>query len=433
MEKLSIFWFRRDLRLEDNTALYHALKGEHPVMPIFIFDSDILDSLPKDDARLSFIWVELQKMRKTLLEKFGSSIAMFQGKPKEVFQKIISEYSVNKVYTNRDYEPYALERDASIKSILFENGIEFQDFKDQVIFEKSEVEKNSGGPYLVFTPYMKQWKKNFENIQLKAFTSEKKLQNTYQHSNLPNLNLADIGFEKSCIEVPPYSIEEEKLNNYSKTRDIPSMEGTTQLSPHLRFGTVPYRKLVKKAIEATDDTFLSELIWREFYKAILIHFPATVNQSFKPAYDRIKWRNNEAEFDKWKEGKTGYPIVDAGMRQLNEIGWMHNRVRMIVGSFLCKHLLIDWRWGEAYFAEKLLDYDMASNLGGWQWVAGTGVDAAPYFRIFNPYTQTEKFDKDEKYIKKWVKEYRSLSYPDPIVEHKMARERCLAAYKEALK
>lgn len=432
MEKCSIFWFRRDLRLTDNAGLFHALSDEYPVMPIFIFDTEILDLLPKSDARLTFIWEELQKMRKELQDKFGSSIAMFYGKPSEVFQEICQEYSVAKVYTNRDYEPYALQRDAAVKSLLAKHSIEFHDFKDQVIFEKNEVEKNSGGPYLVFTPFMKQWKKKFEEIQLNPYASEEKLQNTVQHSRLPNLSLADIGFEKSSIEVPPYSIEEEKLNNYHKTRDIPSIEGTTRLSPHLRFGTVPYRKLVQRAVQATEETFLNELIWREFYQSILFHFPETINRSFKPDYDRIVWRNNEAEFEKWKQGKTGYPIVDAGMRQLNETGWMHNRVRMIVGSFLCKHLLIDWRWGEAYFAEKLLDYDMASNLGGWQWVAGTGVDAAPYFRVFNPYTQTEKFDKNEKYIKKWVKEYGTSRYPEPMVEHKMARERCLATYKEAL-
>lgn len=433
MSKLSIFWFRRDLRLEDNVGLFHALSEDNPVMPIFIFDSEILDPLPKDDARVTFIWDLLQEMRNKLQKDFGSSLAIFHGKPEEVFTQIIKDYDIEKVFTNRDYEPYATQRDAQIKTLLAENGISFHDFKDQVIFEKNEVEKNTGGAYLVFTPYMRQWKKNFEAIQLKPFASEEKLNNTYQHSRLPNLSLADIGFERSSIEVPAYSIEMEKLNNYQETRDIPSIEGTTRLSPYLRFGAVPYRKLVQKAVKATNETFLNELIWREFYQMILFHFPETINRSFKPDYDRIQWRNNEEEFEKWKQGKTGYPIVDAGMRQLNETGWMHNRVRMIVGSFLCKHLLIDWRWGEAYFAEKLLDFDMASNLGGWQWVAGTGVDAAPYFRVFNPYSQTDKFDKDEKYIKKWVKEYGTSEYPEPMVEHKMARERCLATYKEALK
>ncbi len=429
----NIFWFRRDLRLNDNVGLYNCLRQNEATLPIFIFDKHILDELPKDDARVNFIHDEIQKMRAELQEKYGSSIAIYYGYPEEVFTEIIKDFNVKAVFTNRDYEPYAYKRDAKIKALLAQKGIEFRDFKDQVIFEKNEVEKNSGGMYLVFTPYMKQWKKEFENIRLDEYNSEAYLDNTYENSRLPNLSLSDMGFEASSIKVPEYHLEEEFLEHYEETRNIPSINGTSRLSPHLRFGTVGYRNIVKKALAVKNETFLNELIWREFYKAILHHYPETQSRSFKPVYDNIEWRNDKSDFDKWKNGQTGYPIVDAGMRQLNETGWMHNRIRMVVGSFLCKHLLIDWRWGEAYFAKKLLDYEMSSNIGGWQWVAGSGVDAAPYFRVFNPYSQTDKFDKNKKYIKKWVPEFGTEDYPEPMIEHKMARERCLETYKAAVK
>jgi deoxyribodipyrimidine photo-lyase len=429
----NIFWFRRDLRLNDNVGLFNCLRQNEATLPIFIFDKHILDELPKDDARVNFIHDEIQKMRAELQEKYGSSIATYYGYPEEIFIEIIKDFNVKAVFTNRDYEPYAYKRDAKIKAFLAQKGIEFHDFKDQVIFEKNEVEKNSSGMYLVFTPYMKQWKKEFENIRLDEYNSEAHLDNTYKNSRLPNLSLSDMGFEASNIKVPEYHLEEEFLENYEETRNIPSVNGTSRLSPHLRFGTVGYRNIVKKALAVKNETFLNELIWREFYKAILHHYPETQSRSFKPVYDNIEWRNDKSDFDKWKNGQTGYPIVDAGMRQLNETGWMHNRIRMVVGSFLCKHLLIDWRWGEAYFAKKLLDYEMSSNIGGWQWVAGSGVDAAPYFRVFNPYSQTDKFDKNKKYIKKWVPEFDTEDYPEPMVEHKMARERCLETYKAAVK
>ncbi|WP_188406261.1 cryptochrome/photolyase family protein [Psychroflexus salis] len=432
-EKVNVFWYRRDLRLHDNVGLFHALQEDEATLPVFIFDKYILDELPEDDARVSFIFSEIQKMRNELQEKYGSSIATYYGYPEEVFKEITQDFDVKAVFTNRDYEPYAYQRDANIKAYLAEKGIEFHDFKDQVIFEKNEVEKNEGGMYLVFTPYMKQWKKEFKKISADTFNSENRLHNTLQNSRLPNLSLGDMGFTKSSIEVPDYHLEDDFLENYEETRNIPSINGTSRLSTHLRFGTVGYREVVQKAASAKNETFLNELIWREFYKAILHHFPETQNRAFKPIYDDIKWRNDEAEFEKWKTGTTGYPIVDAGMRQLDKTGWMHNRIRMVVGSFLCKHLLIDWRWGEAYFAKKLLDYEMASNIGGWQWVAGTGVDAAPYFRVFNPYSQTDKFDKDKKYIKKWIPEYGTNTYQEPMVEHKMARERCLETYKAAVK
>ena len=432
MAKVNIFWFRRDFRLDDNVGLFYALKSDNPVLPIFIYDTDIIDKLPKDDARLTFIHQSLKDLNNKLKQEHNSSIAFYHGKPIDIFKNIIEEYNVDKVFTNKDYEPYAVNRDNDINDLLKDNQVEFNTYKDQVIFEKSEVVKGDGEPYLVFTPYMKKWKKVFKGTEWKNFPSENHLDNLIDSTNLPELQLSEMGFEESSIKVSDYHLESEFLENYDNTRDKPSINGTSRLSPYLRFGLVGYRKIVQKALSVDDETFLNELIWREFYKVILYHYPESVKNSFKKKYDRIEWRNDEAEFEKWKNGQTGYPIVDAGMRQLNETGWMHNRVRMIVGSFLCKHLLIDWRWGEAYFAEKLLDYEMSSNVGGWQWVAGTGVDAAPYFRIFNPYSQTDKFDKNKKYINNWVTEYDTEDYPEPMVEHKKARERCLETYKSAL-
>ncbi|WP_127844839.1 cryptochrome/photolyase family protein [Psychroflexus aestuariivivens] len=432
-DKVNIFWYRRDLRLDDNVGLFEALNNDFPVIPLFIFDENILEELPENDARVSFIFKELQKIRQHLQDNYQSSIATYYGKPLDIFKRISKEFNINAVFTNRDYEPYALNRDAEIKSFLDKKNIGFHDYKDQVIFEAEEVQKKEGGTYLVFTPYMKQWKKEFKNIEANPVPSELHLNNLYKNSRLPNLSLADMGFVNSDIEVPDHNLDEELLANYEDTRNIPAIEGTSRLSPYLRFGTIGYRKVVQKALSVENKTFLNELIWREFYKVILKKFPKTTDEAFKAKYDNIEWRNNEQEFEKWKTGQTGYPIVDAGMRQLNETGWMHNRIRMVVGSFLCKHLLIDWRWGEAYFAEKLLDYEMSSNVGGWQWVAGSGVDAAPYFRVFNPYSQTEKFDKNEKYIKRWVPEYETKNYPEPMVEHKKARERCLETYKAAVK
>ncbi|MEX2350208.1 MAG: deoxyribodipyrimidine photo-lyase [Flavobacteriaceae bacterium] len=431
-KKVNIFWFRRDLRLDDNVGFYKALNGKFPVLPIFIFDTEILDQLPKDDARVTFIFETLQKMRENLQNTCGSSIATYHGKPLEVFKQIIKDFPVQNVITNHDYEPYAQKRDKEIEGFLSDKDIGFYTYKDQVIFEKDEVVKEDGTPYLVYTPYMKKWKERFKELSLKVYETKSLLKNCIEHSRLPNLTLADMGFEKSNIEVPDFDLSKSMIQEYEETRNFPARDETSRLSPHLRFGTVGIRQVVKKAITEKNETFWNELIWREFFIQILWHFPETQTQAFKKKYDRITWRNNEAEFEKWKTGTTGFPLVDAGMRQLNETGWMHNRVRMLVGSFLCKHLLIDWRWGEAYFAEKLLDYEMASNVGNWQWVAGCGVDAAPYFRIFNPTTQIEKFDKEKSYIKKWIPEFGSKSYPDEMVNHKEARERALSTYKEAV-
>ncbi|MEZ4779227.1 MAG: deoxyribodipyrimidine photo-lyase [Flavobacteriaceae bacterium] len=433
MIKVNIFWFRRDLRLQDNVGFYKALNGKFPVLPIFIFDIEILEQLPKEDARVTFIFETLQVLRKEL-QTHESSLAIYYGKPIAIFSEIISKFEVQNVITNHDYEPYAIKRDTAITKFLSENKIGFYTFKDQVIFEKNEVVKDDGDPYVVYTPYSKKWLEHLDMAKdLKNYDISEKLHHLHKESSLPNVTLEEMGFQTSPIKVKPYIISEKTLENYKNTRNFPSNEqGTSHLSPHLRFGTVSIRQLVANAMQAKDQTFLKELIWREFFMQILWHFPKTVTHSFKPKYDRIVWRNIESEFNAWKEGKTGYPFVDAGMRELNETGYMHNRVRMIVASFLSKHLLIDWRWGEAYFAEKLLDYEQSSNIGNWQWAAGSGVDAAPYFRIFNPTSQIEKFDKNLEYIHQWVPEYGTANYPKPIVEHKEARERCLSVYKKAL-
>ncbi|SER07871.1 cryptochrome/photolyase family protein [Pedobacter rhizosphaerae] len=426
----NILWFRRDLRLEDNAALYRALKGEHPVLPLFIFDQNILDQLPKGDARVTFIYETIEKL-KSALQKQGSDLLVKYGKPEKIWSEVLEEYEVKAVYTNHDYEPYARERDDQMAEFLTSEKIAFFTYKDQVIFEKNEILKADRTPYTVFTPYYKQWQAKLNSFYFKAYPTQKYFKNLFQTKHLPLPGLADMGFEKSTQQFPKLSYQS-KLANYATERDFPALDSTTHIGLHLRFGTLSIRKAVADALENKSHVWLSELAWREFYMMILWHFPYSAFDSFKKQYDQIKWRNDETEFKAWCEGNTGYPIVDAGMRQLNETGWMHNRVRMIVASFLTKHLLIDWRWGEAYFAEKLLDYEMASNVGGWQWAASSGNDAAPYFRVFNPELQMKKFDPKFEYIKKWIPEFGTKKYAQPIVEHKFARERVLKVYKEAL-
>ncbi|MEO6636992.1 MAG: deoxyribodipyrimidine photo-lyase [Ginsengibacter sp.] len=433
MENINIFWFRRDLRLNDNAGLYHALKSDLPVLPIFIFDTHILDKLgEKKDKRVEFIRSTLLDIQMQL-EEFDSSLYVHYGTPELVFKKLLKDFAISAVFTNHDYEPYALEREDEINKLLQKNNIVFKTFKDQVIFEKDEVLKDDGKPYTVYTPYSKKWKDKLTDFYLIPYPCEKYFKNFHVHQAWEIPSLTSMGFKEKDQAIPSRNPSETIIKNYNKTRDYPALEhGTSRLGIHLRFGTVSIREEAAKAKEL-NSTFLNELIWREFYMAILWHFPHVGHhKAFKPAYDSIQWRNNEDEFDKWCKGQTGYPIVDAGMRQLNKTGFMHNRLRMITGSFLCKDLLIDWRWGEAYFAQKLLDYDLAANNGGWQWVSGSGCDAAPYFRIFNPELQTKKFDKDLQYIKKWVPEFQEFSYPKPIVDHKAARERCLEVYKNAL-
>jgi len=431
MDKISIFWFRRDLRLHDNKALFHALQSEEKILPIFIFDIDILKKIPKDDARISFIYSELKAMN-THLESFGTEIRMFHGNPKEVFRSLMKNYTIVKVFTNHDYEPYAIKRDLDIKKLVSSNKIDFQTYKDQVIFERNEITKKDGKPYVVYTPYSRKWLEKYETDKPENYPSEDLLDRLYKKTKSETLTLSDIGFIKTNIPIKNYIFNSRIINEYEETRNFPALDNTSKLGPHLRFGTVSVRQMVSRADAHENKIFLKELIWREFFMQILWHFPETHKNSFKSKYDRIIWRNNEKEFQKWCEGNTGYPMVDAGMRQLNKTGFMHNRVRMLVGSFLCKHLLIDWRWGEAYFAEKLHDYEMSSNVGNWQWVAGTGVDASPYFRIFNPTSQIQKFDKELKYIQKWVPDFQEITYPSPMVDHKFARERCLKTYKDAL-
>ncbi|MDG1652287.1 MAG: deoxyribodipyrimidine photo-lyase [Flavobacteriaceae bacterium] len=430
MKKYTIFWFRRDLRIEDNHGLFEALSGKNEVIPIFIFDQQILKKLPKSDARLEFILVALGTID-IAMKRNRCSLGMYLGTPKAIFKKIIKQWPIEKVICNTDYEPYARERDASIAAFLEENNIAFESYKDQVIFEKDEVVKNDGTPYRVYTPFSRKWLELFSQNPIANFPSESHL-NNLAPLDLPQLNLEDLGFNPSQLSSPKYIFNEKIISSYEETRNYPAVDQTSRIGTHLRFGTLSVRKMVQKSSENENPTFLKELIWREFFMQILWHFPHTMTRSFKPQYDRIEWRNDPSEFEKWCQGKTGYPLVDAGMRQLNQTGFMHNRVRMLVGSFLCKHLLIDWRLGEAYFAEKLFDYEMSSNVGNWQWVAGCGVDAAPYFRIFNPTEQIKKFDKQHEYIRKWVPEYQELNYPKPMVDHKFARERCLTTYKSAL-
>ncbi|MBN8578535.1 MAG: deoxyribodipyrimidine photo-lyase [Cytophagales bacterium] len=423
----TIFWLRRDLRLQDNAGLYYALRYNKKVVCIFIFDTEILNKLEdKADARIEFILDALQHLQTQLVE-LGSSLVVFFDTPPSVFKKL----NPKAVYTNHDYEPYALQRDAAVQKILEEKGATFKSFKDQVIFEKGEVLKDDGKPYTVFTPYSRKWKSLLKPFYLKSYPTEKYFDSFKKMKPVALPELHEIGFEKSGISFPERVIKQAVIDKYDKQRNFPAIAGTTKLSVHLRFGTVSIRKLAQVA-KKKNETWLNELIWRDFYHMILWHFPHVPTKAFKPAYDKIEWRNDANEFKRWCEGKTGYPIVDAGMRELNTTGFMHNRVRMIVASFLTKHLLIDWRWGEAYFAKKLLDFDLAANNGGWQWAAGSGCDAAPYFRVFNPELQTEKFDPDLKYIKHWVPEAGTANYPKPMVDHKFARDRVLKVYKEAL-
>ena len=423
----SVFWFRRDLRMNDNAGLCHALKNEKNVLPVFVFDTAILDELEdRHDRRVEFIHSSIQQMKEAL-EKVNSSLLVWHGDPAELFKAI----QPKAVYCNHDYEPSSIARDTRIKSILEAKGSAFLSFKDQVIFEKEEVIKEDGSPYTVFTPYSKKWKTRLKAFNLPHYPSETHFANLRKLIPLPFPALTEIGFNETGTSRPDRKIKTKIIEGYGRTRDYPGKSGTTRLSVHLRFGTISIRKLVALAVQKSD-SLLNELIWREFYQSILWHFPCVEYQAFKAKYDFVPWNNDETEFQLWCSGKTGYPIVDAGMRELNSTGFMHNRVRMITASFLTKHLLIDWRWGEAYFAKKLLDYDLAANNGGWQWAAGCGCDAAPYFRMFNPRLQTEKFDPDRRYIRKWVPEFGTPDYPEPIVNHEFARGRLLSTFKKAL-
>ena len=423
----TIWWLRRDIRLQDNAALYYALTENQKVIPLFIFDTEILDALDdKYDKRVEFIHHLIASL-KDELEQLGSSMLILHGNPIELFKHL----NPGAVYTNRDYEPYAIARDKTISGDLSMRGIPFKSFKDQVIFEEREVVKSNDDPYTVFTPYSRKWKEKLNAFYQKSYPTERYFKNFQRCKPLAIPSLSQLGFNSTGSTFPPRIIKLAIIGKYHQQRNFPAVQGTSRLSAHIRFGTISIRKLVQLA-KKKNEIWLNELIWREFYQMILWHFPEVVTTSFKPAYDRIEWRNDLTEFKAWCEGKTGYPIIDAGMRELNQTGFMHNRIRMVVASFLTKHLLIDWRWGEAYFAKKLLDYDLASNNGGWQWAAGSGSDSAPYFRVFNPQLQAEKFDSRNEYISKWVPEWNTVDYPRPIVDHKKARERALKAYKAAL-
>jgi deoxyribodipyrimidine photo-lyase len=426
-QEVSIFWFRRDLRLEDNVGLFQALRSKYLVIPLFIFDDSILDSLPKNDARVGFIHESLSKIN-TQLQEIGSSLLVKKGITIDVWQSLLKEYDVKEVFFNKDYEPYAIQRDTAICELLETNHTITYSFKDQVIFEEKEITKADGLAYTVYTPFKNKWLEKYKLMApVQEYDTEAYFSNFHKNS-FPFPSLEQIGFEESHIKVKSHNLK--FISNYQDIRDFPALDKTSYLSPHLRFGTVSIRKLVNWAFHK-NDVFLSELIWREFFMQILFSFPKVVTQNFKSAYDGIQWRNNEEDFKRWCSGTTGYPMVDAGMRQLNETGYMHNRVRMVVASFLIKHLMIQWQWGEAYFAEKLLDYDMSANVGNWQWAAGTGCDAAPYFRVFNPEIQQKKFDEKGIYIRKWIKEF-DLGYGKPMVEHAMARDRAIATYKAGI-
>lgn len=432
MQALSIMWFRRDLRLTDNAALYHALQSGNPLLPIFVFDVTILNKLEnKADRRVQFIHDALQQMQ-AQLAAMGSSLQVFHGTPAEAFTQLVQQYKIEQVFTNHDYEPYAAERDGAIAQLLQASGASLHTYKDQVIFEKLEVTKDDGKPYTVFTPYSKKWKAKLTLTNVEPYATEKWFDHFYRQSPQPIPSLGQMGFVPVLDSFPPAQLDEALVQKYSQQRDFPAIAGTSKMGVHLRFGTVSIRQLVQKALQL-NETYLNELIWRDFYHMILWNFPHVgKGLAFKPEYDHIKWRDDEQDFERWCQGQTGYPIVDAGMRELNATGFMHNRVRMIVASFLTKHLLLDWRLGEAYFAEKLLDFDLAANNGGWQWAAGSGCDAAPYFRVFNPRLQTEKFDKDLRYIRHWVPELDSFDYPRPMVDHDFARKRALEVYAKGL-
>lgn len=426
-QKVSLFWFRRDLRLEDNTGLFHALQSDFPVIPLFIFDDEILENLPKNDARVQFILESLQKINEQL-KTIDSSLLIKKGTTSKVWESLITEFDIQHVFFNKDYEPFAIKRDVAIQQLLTQYNITASSFKDHVIFEEKEITKADGLPYTVYTPYKNKWLEKYHlSGQAPEFDTKIGYEN-FAKNQFTFPELAQIGFEKSPIKVLPPDLSQ--ISNYKETRDFPAEDSTSYLSPHLRFGTVSIRKLVNWA-NRKNQTFLSELIWREFFIQILFSFPNVVNHNFKSAYDGIQWRNNEEDFKRWCSGTTGYPMVDAGMRQLNETGYMHNRVRMVVASFLCKHLLINWQWGEAYFAEKLLDFELASNVGNWQWAAGTGCDAAPYFRVFNPEIQQKKFDEKGIYIRKWIPEF-DLGYNEPMVDHAFARDRAIETYKKGI-
>lgn len=428
--RISIHWFRRDLRLHDNHGLFRALTEHGDVLPLFIFDTNILNKLAtKHDRRVDFIHRTLERLQEKLVAA-GSSLRVEHGEPFVVWKKLIEVYDITAVSTNHDHEPYANERDGMVAALLKSKGIPFRSFKDSSIFERGEILKDDGRPYTVYTPYSRKWHVLFKPEMEAPFPSEKHSDRLWKTTPVPLPSLKSIGFERTDLDAPPVDLSDKILKHYHETRNLPAVDGTSKMSTHLRFGTVSTRELVHRG-RKLNPTYLNELIWREFFMQSLWHFPHP-ERAFKPAYDNIAWRDDEKGFEAWCRGRTGYPLVDAGMRELNATGLMHNRVRMVVASFLTKHLLVDWRWGEAYFAQQLLDFELSSNNGNWQWASGSGCDATPYFRVFNPRLQQERFDPQLNYVKKWVEEYGSANYAAPIVVHEVARKRAIETYKLGL-
>jgi deoxyribodipyrimidine photo-lyase len=435
MSKNAFFWFRRDLRWDDNAGLYHALRENESVRLVFIFDELILSALQsRQDLRVLFIHQTVIRLRSEI-EKRGGLLEVYHGRPEVLWKELLSNNPGSSLYLNHDYEPKARRRDLAIEKLCGKTGCFFKSYKDQVIFEKSEILNGSRLPYTVFTPYKKKWLQMLSGFYLKPYPVKKYLSRlaalaSCPPNSVPSLN--ELGFNFTDFEFPPAEVPIQILKNYANERDFPAMEATSKLGLHLRFGTLSIRQLVLLA-KKHSAVWLSELIWREFFMQILYHFPYVEESSFRTAYDKIAWRKSIQDFQRWKEGRTGYPLVDAGMRELNQTGFMHNRVRMVTASFLTKHLLIHWLEGEKYFAEKLLDYDLSANNGNWQWVAGSGCDASPYFRVFNPDIQKSKFDKYDEYVTKWIPELNTESYPQPMVEHTFARDRALQAFQAVLK
>lgn len=428
---IHVFWFRRDLRPNDNHGLYRALTSGAPVLPLFIFDIDILGRLEdRDDRRVSFIHERVAWLHGAIAAK-GGNMQVMHGSPEEVFRRLIATHRITAVYTNHDHEPYARRRDEAVAGLLAARGIAFHSFKDQVIFERDEVVKDDGTPYTVFTPYGRKWRSALARAGVPHHPSEEHLDRWAAAAPLPMPAIEDIGFVRADHQVAGIPPSPGRLQRYAAERDLPAKDGSTGIGVHLRFGTVSVREMVRLAMRYSDG-WLNELIWREFFMQVLWHFPHVEHGAFRPAYDRIAWRNDPAHFAAWCEGRTGYPLVDAGMRQLRATGHMHNRVRMVAASFLTKHLLVDRRLGEAWFARWLMDFDLAANNGNWQWAAGTGCDAAPYFRIFDPTAQLRRFDSALDYVKRWAPEHAAGQGPRPIVDHATARKRALDTYRSAL-
>ena len=465
----SLVWLRRDLRLYDHNALFSALKNSKAVYCCFIFDINILENLTiKNDRRIDFIWHALKEI-KTELNNLGSDLIVEVGDPIILIPSLIQKYKCSALFLNKDYEKYAIDRDKKISDTLQLNNIETHRYKDQVIFEEKEILTQNNSPYTVFTPYKNNHLKRIFNEGISQFDCDSYKVNLAKFKNRPLQSLKEIGFEKSnisSIKVPlgtkgGFTLIEDfkaRIKNYNHSRNFPGVKGVSYLSVHNRFGTVSIRHLARIAIENNSEgssTWLNELIWRDFYFQILSNFPhIEEGKAFKLKYNNLKFENNEKLFTAWKNGQTGFPIIDAGMRQLNLTGFMHNRLRMIIACFLVKDLLIDWRWGEKYFSDHLIDYDLSANNGGWQWAASTGCDAQPYFRIFNPLLQSERFDPDGNFIKKYVPELKllnkkeihqpsvffnkspnnfpiklGLDYPFPIVNHAEQKSKIMALFK----